>query len=100
MGFINFQNERRIKLHVYNNINPAAVVTYSYIFLGRNKALRIEAPSPIIIRIKAGKEMFFYFLANIAGASPSSAKFINTLVTANNEPTNVEKPLKLIPHLK
>ncbi len=61
-------------------------------FLGRNKALRIEAPSPIIIRIKAGKrDVFFIFLANIAGASPSSAKFINTLVTANNEPTNVEK---------
>ncbi|COH72903.1 Uncharacterised protein [Streptococcus pneumoniae] len=38
---------------------------------------------------------FLFFLANIAGASPSSAKFINTLVTANNEPTNVEKPAKI-----
>ena len=49
-----------------------------------------------MIRIKAGKEIFFlFFFANIAGASPSSAKFINTLVTANNEPTNVEKPAKI-----
>ena len=42
----------------------------------------------------------FLFLANIAGASPSSAKFMSTLVTANNEPTNVENPLKLTLHLK